>query len=149
MSLCSLIWWYCSELMWPNVEHLALATNIPGQVLVDLLRQHAAISKSLELSDMLVHHVDSAIEQIPRVDRLACVYIECLWTDAGQGSSIDFIYIFPRGTYCDDSYERAVKARLLAQPKACPLIEWDGSLGNVDDWTDDEQERVYASEEKR
>ena len=137
-----------SEVIWPSIEHLALATNISSHILIEFLRNHAATLKSLELRDMLVHDVDSAIEQIPSAMNLEHVYIECLWTDAGQESPMDYICVLSRGTDFNDPYEKAVKAYLLGQTDASPTIERDGGLSNVGDWNGDDQNMVDASEEE-
>ncbi|EME49267.1 hypothetical protein DOTSEDRAFT_40511 [Dothistroma septosporum NZE10] len=137
-----------SELIWPKIEHLALATNIAGQILIEFIRKHACTLKSLELRDMLIHDVDSAMEQIPRVTTLQHVYMECLWTDADQDSSMDFICVFSRGTDFDDRYEKAVKKYLLGRSDALPKIKRDGGLSTVEDWNNDDLDMADTSEDE-
>ncbi|KAK4508381.1 hypothetical protein PRZ48_002119 [Zasmidium cellare] len=128
------------NVLWPDIKHLALATNIPAEILVGFLRNHSKTLESLELRDMLVRNVDLALAQIPKVVELRHVYVEQLWDDNAEdtGTSVHHLCVLSRGTDFDDPYEQAVKSYLLGQKSMLPVIERDGGFGDVVDWEEED-----------
>jgi hypothetical protein len=125
------------EVVFPDLQDLALATNVPAEKLLNFLANHKGSLRSLELRDMLIHNVDLAIEQIPRIIKLDHVYMECLWDDACRTEGefdVNYLCTLSRGTDFDAAYEQAVKAYLLGHVQTMPQIERDGGLGDVREW---------------
>lgn len=127
--------------LWPEMKHLSLATNIPAEILIGFLRNHAKTIQSVELRDMLVHGVDLALAQIPKVIELQHVYVEQLWDDASEndGASVSHLCVLSKGTDFDAPYEQAVKSYLLGKTSRLPAIERDGGFGDVMDWDEDDE----------
>lgn len=140
------------NLLWPEIRHLALATNVPSDILIGFLRNHSKTLDSLELRDMLVLGVDSALEQIPQVVELQHVYMEQLWDDVpedqrpvltqpgalGQPAVLGHLCVLSRGTDFEAPYEQAVKSYLLGKSSKLPEIHRDGGFGDVMDWEEDD-----------
>jgi hypothetical protein len=127
------------RVIFPYLQFLALATNIPAETLLKFLANHGNTLKTLELRDMLIHNVDLAIQQIPRVVKLDHVYMECLWDDASRTEGdfdVNYLCVLSRGTDYDAAYEQSVKAYLLGQVEAMPQIERDGGLGEIREWSE-------------
>lgn len=129
------------NVLWPDVKHLALATNVPAEILIGFLRNHAKSLESLELRDMLVHDVDLALVQIPKVVQLQHVYVEQLWDEASENdaTSVRHLCVLSKGTDFNAPYEQSVKSYLLGKISTLPAIERDGGFGDVMDWEEDDE----------
>lgn len=127
------------EVLWPKIQHLSLATNVPADILLKFLRNHAGSLRTLELRDMLIHKVDFAIEQIPKILSLEYCYMECLWDDASRVSDdidVNYLCVLSRGTDFKAAYEESVKAYLLGQKDTMPPLERDGGSGEIREWAE-------------
>lgn len=127
------------EVLWPKLEELSLATNIPAEILLKFLGNHAGCLKSLELRDMLIHNVDFAVEQIPRLVVLKHCYMECLWDDTprvGNDLDVNYLCVLSRGTDFNAPYEESIKAYLLGQRQHMPPLERDGGSGEIREWAE-------------
>ncbi|KJY01556.1 hypothetical protein TI39_contig287g00024 [Zymoseptoria brevis] len=135
------------DVLFPELQSAALATNMPAEILLKFLTNHARTLRRLELRDMLVHNVNVAIEHIPRVLKLDHVYVECLWDDASRTEGefdVNYLCVLSRGTDSDADYEHSVKAYLLGQAEVMPNIERDGGLGEIREWSEWQNE-YYAT----
>lgn len=137
------------EVLWPNLESLSLATNIPAEILLKFLAKHAGSLRKLELKDMLIHNVDHAVHHIPKIlTSLTHCYMECLWDDASHTTSIggvggndtmtdvNYLCVLSRGTDFNAPYEEAVKAYLLGRSEEMPVLERDGGSGEIREWAE-------------
>lgn len=138
------------EVLWPGLENLSLATNIPAEILLKFLRNHSGSLKSLELRDMLIHNVDLAIQQIPKILALRHCYMECLWDDASRvdgNLDINYLCVLSRGTDFNAKYEESVKAYLLGQSETLPPLDRDGGSGDIREWAEWQAEAEDAIEQ--
>lgn len=127
------------EVLWPGLENLSLATNLPADILLKFLRKHAISLQALELRDMLIDNVDFAVEQIPKILSLKHCYMECLWDDAppdGANLGVNYLCVLSRGTDCNAPYEQSIKSYLLGQCEFMPALERDGGSGEIWGWPD-------------
>ncbi|CZT22850.1 uncharacterized protein RCC_08556 [Ramularia collo-cygni] len=138
------------DVLWPQLEKLSLATNVPAEILLKFLRNHADSLNALELRDMLIHNVDLAIQQIPKILTLQHCYMECLWDDASRVSNesdVNYLCVLSRGTDFNSPYEESVKAYLLGQSETMPPLERDGGSGEIREWAEWQAEADDAMED--
>jgi len=120
------------EVVWPNLEHLSLSTNVRPAMFLTFLRNHAATLRSLEVRDSFLYDVQQVLEEIPRILQLKHVYIEGVWHDGSREGFFDLdacTEMLSEGTDCDGPYEKAVKGYLLGESASLPEILCDGGTG--------------------
>ncbi|KAK5124821.1 hypothetical protein LTR85_001534 [Meristemomyces frigidus] len=116
--------------VWPHLQHLALAVNMGSDEFTQFLWNHSATLRSLELRDMIVYEARELCLQIPKMLKLDHVYFGCVYHGEHEGEwqdgeDVELQCAFGRGTDYDDPYEKAVKAYLLGQGEELPRLRED------------------------